>query len=115
MVQSLLADRFKLAARFETREASVLALTLVKTGKLGPKLIPHAKGRACGDPAAPIGPEQAGLIGGENDAGPENYPPMCDSLVPIRSPNSTMLTGYRSVTWIRSQSPFPGLLAWGTL
>ena len=111
MVQSLLADRFKLAARFETRQASVLALTIVKAGKLGPKLIPHADGRACGDPAAPIGSVPAGLMGGEGDAGPENFPPMCDSLVLIRRPNGTMLVGYRNVTMDRSQAPFPGLLA----
>jgi uncharacterized protein (TIGR03435 family) len=98
MVQSLLADRFNLALHFETREAAVLALTLVKAGKFGPKLIPHAAGRPCGDPADPIGPVPAGLIGGKDDAGPQNYPPMCDSLVLIRWPNGTRLAGYRNVT-----------------
>ena len=47
MVQSLLADRFQLAARFETHEAGVLALTSVQAGKPGPKLIPHADGPPC--------------------------------------------------------------------
>jgi uncharacterized protein (TIGR03435 family) len=47
MMQSLLADRFKLAIHFETRELPVLALTLLKPGKLGLKLRPHAEGPAC--------------------------------------------------------------------
>jgi uncharacterized protein (TIGR03435 family) len=98
MVQSLLADRFKLAAHFETRDVPVLGLTLVKTGKLGPKLISHADGRPCGDPAAPIGPVPAGLAGDKDEAGPENYPPMCDSLVLIPWPNGRKLAGFRNAT-----------------
>ncbi len=47
MMQSLLADRFKLAIHFETREATVLALELVEPGKPGPKLIPHSQGPPC--------------------------------------------------------------------
>jgi bla regulator protein BlaR1 len=51
MMQSLLADRFKLAAHFETQPGSLFALTLVKPGKLGPKLRPHAEGPPCDAPA----------------------------------------------------------------
>ena len=36
MMQSLLADRFKLAVHFEAREAPVFDLTLVKQGRTGP-------------------------------------------------------------------------------
>jgi bla regulator protein BlaR1 len=50
MLQSLLADRFKLKVHFENREVPVLALTLVKPGKLGPNLRPHAEGPPCPDP-----------------------------------------------------------------
>src|SRR5579863_4005111 len=46
MMQSLLADRFKLAVHFESREGPVFALTLVKPGQTGPKLRPHAEGSA---------------------------------------------------------------------
>jgi len=113
MVQSLLADRFKLAAHFETREAPALALTLVKAEKLGPKLIPHAGGRACGDPAAPIGSVPAGLIGGKDDAGPQNYPPMCDSFVLIRRPNGTMLGGYRNATMDQLAGSLSGITGLG--
>src|SRR5438045_115364 len=47
MMQSLLAERFKLVLHFETQEAPVFALTLAKPGKLGPKLRPHADGPPC--------------------------------------------------------------------
>lgn len=49
MMQSLLADRFKLRVHFETKEGPVLALTLAEPGKLGPKLIPHSEGPPCPD------------------------------------------------------------------
>ena len=42
MMQSLLAERFKLAVHTETRELPVLALILAKPGKLGPQLRPHS-------------------------------------------------------------------------
>src|SRR5579863_3117517 len=47
MMQTLLADRFQLAVHFESREASVYALSLVKAGKLGPNLRPHSEGPPC--------------------------------------------------------------------
>lgn len=49
MMQSLLADRFKLRVHFETKEVPVLALMPVKPGKLGPGLIPHSEGPPCPD------------------------------------------------------------------
>jgi bla regulator protein blaR1 len=49
MVQSLLADRFKLRVHFESKEVPALALILVKPGKLGPKLRPHSEGPPCPD------------------------------------------------------------------
>jgi bla regulator protein blaR1 len=56
MVQSLLADRFQLAAHFATQEVPVFALTVVKDGKLGPKLIAHADGRPCAGETAASNP-----------------------------------------------------------
>ena len=38
MMQSLLADKFKLAAHFETRQVPVYALTVADDGKVGPQL-----------------------------------------------------------------------------
>jgi bla regulator protein blaR1 len=62
MMQSLLADRFKLRVHFETKQGPVLALTLVEPGKVGPKLIPNSDGPPCpdsfdvGDPSKPAAP-----------------------------------------------------------
>jgi uncharacterized protein (TIGR03435 family) len=53
MMQSLLAERFKLTVHFENKEVSVLAMTLVKPGKPGPKLIPHEQGPACDEKPKP--------------------------------------------------------------
>ena len=41
MMQSLLADRFKLALHFEAKDEPVLALVLAKPGKLGPHIRLH--------------------------------------------------------------------------
>jgi uncharacterized protein (TIGR03435 family) len=47
MMQSLLADRFKLAVHRETSQAPVFALVLVKPGKTGPGLRPHPVEDSC--------------------------------------------------------------------
>jgi bla regulator protein BlaR1 len=52
MMQSLLADRFKLAIHFEKQELPVFGLTLIKPGKPGPQLRPHSDGPPC-DEAVP--------------------------------------------------------------
>jgi bla regulator protein blaR1 len=49
MMQSLLADRFKLAVHSESQVVPVFALTLVQPGTLGPKLHPHGEGPPCPD------------------------------------------------------------------
>jgi uncharacterized protein (TIGR03435 family) len=53
MMQALLAERFQLAVHFETPEAPILAMTLVKPGKPGPGLRQHAEGPSCDVPASP--------------------------------------------------------------
>ena len=47
MVRSLLADRCKLATRYEDREVPVFALVLSKSGKTGPQLRPHMDSSPC--------------------------------------------------------------------
>jgi bla regulator protein blaR1 len=49
MMQSLLADRFKLKVHFESQEGPVLGLALIKPGRLGPNLRPHSEGPPCPD------------------------------------------------------------------
>jgi bla regulator protein blaR1 len=47
MMQSLLAERFKLALHYETQETPVLVMTLMKPGTLGPRLRLHKDGPGC--------------------------------------------------------------------
>lgn len=47
MMQSLLAERFKLALHFEHRPMQALTLSLVNAGTLGPGIRPHAEGPPC--------------------------------------------------------------------
>jgi bla regulator protein blaR1 len=85
MVQSLLADRFQLAAHFEAREVPAFALKLAKTGKLGPRLVSHSEGPPCDKPGPSPGD---GLPG---------FP--CHSLMAFDRPGTKLiLMGSRDVT-----------------
>ncbi len=92
MVQSLLADRFQLAIHFETRDARVLALTLVKPGKTGPKLIPHAAGPACDAPVTET-----------------MFPRRCDSTARQRMPSGVIFGGSRNTTMPLIADALPSL------
>lgn len=50
MMQSLLADRFKLVVHWEYKQSPVFALVLVKPGKPGPQLKPHLGESGCAGP-----------------------------------------------------------------
>ncbi|MFZ0516030.1 MAG: TIGR03435 family protein [Acidobacteriaceae bacterium] len=91
MMQSLLADRFKLAVHFETQPTSVLALVLAKPGKTGPKLRPHAEGPPCGVHA----PLQAQSSSAKVR---DVFPPDCGGYVAIPGPDHTVLFGSRNTT-----------------
>src|SRR5215471_5506235 len=72
MVQSLLAERFQLAAHFESRVFPAFAMTLVKPDKTGPKLRPHSEGVPCEATPPPDGPiTPSGSV----------YPPVCDVVM----------------------------------
>jgi uncharacterized protein (TIGR03435 family) len=65
MLQALLADRFQLVFRRETRQLPVFALVLArKDGQLGPRLTPSKEG-ACTpfDPAKPFAVDNMRLCG----------------------------------------------------
>jgi bla regulator protein BlaR1 len=79
MMQSLLADRFKLAVHFERQEVPVLALVLDKPGKTGAKLYSHSNGPACDVPSTV-------------------FPIVCDQLLAIGRPNSAVMMGSRNMT-----------------
>ena len=62
MMQSLLADRFKLVVHTETRQLPVLAAVLEKAGKTGPRLVLLSDDMPCGvftPPAAGVAPPPA--------------------------------------------------------
>jgi uncharacterized protein (TIGR03435 family) len=77
MMQSLLADRFKMAIHFETREVPVFGLVLDKPGKTGPQLRPHSDDLSCSTAYSPVPlsevPPSAILAGG--------FPATCGSIV----------------------------------
>ncbi|HUA97344.1 MAG TPA: TIGR03435 family protein [Terracidiphilus sp.] len=56
MMQSLLAERFKLAVSWETREVPVYAMVLEKPGNLGPQLVQHPSSDNCAATALPDAP-----------------------------------------------------------
>lgn len=94
MMQSLLADRFKMAVHFETRESPIFALTLVKPGQLGPNLRPHDQGPPCPSPyTAPVFPPSAPR---PSDVFPAN----CDTIE-IGGHGSLPLIAARNVTMSR--------------
>ena len=76
MLQSLLADRFKLAVHFETKEMRVFALVLDRPGKLGPNVRPHDKGVPCQAIAAAVASGPATIPGG--------FPEVCDTWVKLQ-------------------------------
>ena len=82
MIQSLLADRFKLSVHFERIEVPVFALVLDKLGKTGPKLHPHSDGVPCDVSPPP----------------PDTFPPVCDSISATDKPNNAILIGARNLT-----------------
>jgi bla regulator protein BlaR1 len=92
MMQSLLADRFKLALHFETREAAVLVVLLDKPGKTGPRLRPHADGLACEAKwTAPVDRSSPSVA-------PGGFIPVCGPVNAIDGPNHTAILGARDVT-----------------
>lgn len=84
MMQSLLAERFGLKVHFESREVPVLALSMAKSGVLGPKLKHHEDGPSCA-------PQEAA-----SDSG-EVFPPLCGDTQ-MKSDGALALVGARDIT-----------------
>jgi uncharacterized protein (TIGR03435 family) len=83
MMQDLLADRFKLAIHFETKQVAVLDMVLDKPGKLGAHLQPHPGDAPCSTapPAPGAAPAPPALIAG-------GFPEMCGALIAGPSPGT---------------------------
>ncbi|MFZ1941417.1 MAG: TIGR03435 family protein [Terracidiphilus sp.] len=91
MMQSLLADRFKLAVHFEAREVPVYALVLAKPDATGQRLRPHAQGLACDAPwTAPSDPESPAVP-------PGGFVPKCGNVNATYRPDHTVLLGARNI------------------
>jgi uncharacterized protein (TIGR03435 family) len=91
MMQSLLADRFKLAVHFESRQVPVFALVPEEPGKTGPKLRPHADGPPCAVPNASSDPPSSSNA-------TDVYPPFCDGYWVNPEPGHKILAGSRDTT-----------------
>lgn len=75
MMQSLLAERFRLKAHLEKRETRVYALMLIKPGVTGPKLQLHSQDPPCADPSTSL------ISGRSIVATPAGFPARCGSPV----------------------------------
>jgi bla regulator protein BlaR1 len=89
MMQSLLAERFKLAVHFETHVAPVLAMVLAKPGQTGPKLRPHSEGVPCeATPPTDQPPARDAAV----------FPPVCEVYMAMNYPNALARFGSRNTT-----------------
>jgi uncharacterized protein (TIGR03435 family) len=82
MMRSLLADRFKLAIHYETRQVPVFALVLLKPGKTGPALQPHAPLDPTNDSSCPTVPQVSQNQVSQNQVAGQ-FPALCGGLFPL--------------------------------
>jgi|GEM_PF-514539 len=92
MMQSLLADRFKLVVHFETREMPVFALVLDKPGKLGPGIRPHSHGPPCDKELVVPSDRTSSTIP------PGGFIAACGRVQMIDGANHTKLLGGRNIS-----------------
>ena len=90
MMQSLLAERFKLAVHFETHDVPVMALVLVEPGKLGFRLRPHSQGPPCDAKIPPVDHNSPKI--------PDVWRSICGDLQLIEWTNNTVILGSRNTT-----------------
>lgn len=97
MMQSLLAERFKLAVHWESREAPVFAMVLDTPGKLGPQLKPHPVGDNCATTAFPQDAGNAAPAGQSPPSAPtlSSLPMPCGVLahLPVNTPEQRSFGG----------------------
>ena len=90
MVQSLLADRFKLVVHLESHDMPVMALVQVEPGKLGPRLRPHSAGPSCDAKISPIDRTSQKI--------PDVWMPVCGTTQNVDWANNTVILGSRNTT-----------------
>jgi len=87
MMQSLLAERFKLAIHFETQDTPVLMMTLASPGKMGTRLRLHADGPPCN------------VVAQRQPGGPVTFDMFpCSGYLAIDEPDNMILAGARNTT-----------------
>jgi len=93
MMQTLLADRFKLSAHYETQQLPVLALVLATPGKTGPQLRPHRDDTPCSTtgPQFPSKSQSPVLL-------PDGLPADCSDIVGLPSSAGHHRVGARNVS-----------------
>jgi uncharacterized protein (TIGR03435 family) len=94
MMQSVLADRFKLAVHFETRQIPVYELILAKSNTLGSQLRPHSEDPPCpaDSPSGPPGDSGVTVAGG--------FPTRCGNFMPLSaSVPGRQRMGARNLPW----------------
>jgi uncharacterized protein (TIGR03435 family) len=97
MMQSLLADRFKLAIHNEVRQVPVFALVLSKAGKTGPGMQPHPDDSSCMSNPPP-------------DELNSRFPALCGGIVVMPHPPVFMNKyGGRNVTMAFLANSFKGI------
>jgi uncharacterized protein (TIGR03435 family) len=100
MMQSLLADRFRLTTHTARRTKPVFDLMLSKAGKTGPQLHAHANDGSCATapiPQAPGAPPRALPSAPSSTLGLQLPPIPCDSIgpIPASAPGRWRLVGRR--------------------
>jgi len=80
MMQVLLADRFKLAVHYETKQVPVYALVLDKPGKFGPQFRQHPSDSPCST-ATPTGQGPAATQ-------TDGFPEICGAFVGVQASNA---------------------------
>jgi uncharacterized protein (TIGR03435 family) len=95
MMQSLLADRFKLAVHYETRRLPVFALVLAKSGRTGPQLQPHPEDSTC---STALSQTSAGVTSAPTATVAAGLPTVCGGIEGLPStPSGRLRAGARAV------------------
>jgi bla regulator protein BlaR1 len=90
MMQSLLADRFKLVVHFEIQNVPVMALVRVNPSALGPRLRPHSQGPMCDAKIPPVDLSSLRI--------PDVWIPKCGTTQMHDWTNNTVILGSRDTT-----------------
>jgi bla regulator protein blaR1 len=98
MMQSLLAERFKLATHFETQTVAAYGLMPAKAGKTGPQLLPHDQSPVC-DPNASLNTR----AGGPNAP----FTPVCDIYALDMQPGGMVHAAARNTTMAALAAAIP--------